>query len=224
AIMILLGKSDISYLPSEFRPIALGSTCGKIFFTGLFNRLHDYFINNNYIQRNIQKGFMKWVCGCLDHTFSLWETLKHAKHNKRSIVTSWIDLKNAYGSVSHNLIQYILVWYHVPLIIQEIIHNYYNILCAKVITKDWSTSLFSYGIGVFQGCPLSAILFNIVFNHLLDFLQPLSHLAYTFTTVSPTYTHSHINSLITSYRTTSNTPSSSSTTTPTTIHTTTTTT
>ena len=68
AIMILLGKSDISDLPSEFRPIALGSTCGKIFFTGLFNRLHDYFINNNYIQRNIQQRI---------HEVGLWLSRSH---------------------------------------------------------------------------------------------------------------------------------------------------
>ena len=210
-LIILLSKSDILDNPAEFRPIALGSTLAKIFFSGLSNRLHDYFVNNNMIKRNIQKGFIRQVCGCLDHTFSLWETLKHAKNSKRSIVTAWIDLANAYGSVRHNLIQFALEWYHVPEGIRQLIFNYYEVLRAQVHTKEWSTSVFTYDIGVFQGCPLSAILFNIVFNLLLDFLAPLSHLAYTFT-LSPKphniptqpFTHVPCNDHTTTTTTTSN--------------------
>ena len=104
-LIILLSKSYILDKPEEFRPIALGSTCAKFFFSGLANRLHDFFVNNEMIKRAIQKGFIKGVCGCLDHTFSLWETLKHAKHCKRSIVTSWIYLATAYGRFRHTLIQ-----------------------------------------------------------------------------------------------------------------------
>ncbi len=108
ALLILISKSGELHNPAEFRPIALGPSCAKIFFSCFANRLHDFFINNNIIRRDIQKGFIQRVCGCLDHTFSLWESLRHAKRNKRSIVTSFIDLKNAYGSVRHNLIQFIL--------------------------------------------------------------------------------------------------------------------
>ena len=145
----------------------------------MFIRFHDFFTQNNYIKREIQKGFMRFVPGCLDHTFAQWESFKNAKTAKRSIVSSWIDLRNAYGSVPHNLIQFALHWYHIPIFIQELIFNYYEILRGKVVTKAWSTKFFSFDIGVFQGCPLSAILFNIVFNLLLDFLAPYSHLGYT---------------------------------------------
>ena len=126
--------------------------------------MHDYFVDNEYIRRETQKGFIKGVPGCLDHTFSLWETLLNVKTHKRSIVSSWIDLANAYGSVRHNLIQFALSWYHVPLCIQELIFNYYNTLKANIITKAWITAFFLFDIGVFQGCPLSAILFDVVFN------------------------------------------------------------
>ena len=56
--------------------------------------------------------------------------------------------------------------------------NYYECLCAKVVTKDWSTDFFPYDIGLFQGCVLSTILFDIVFNLLLDFIKPLDKLGY----------------------------------------------
>ena len=71
-----------------------------------------------------------------------------------------------------------LEWYHVPLKIREIIFSYYERLCAKVITKDWSTDFFPYDIGVFQGCVMSTILFDSVFNLLLDFIKSLDKLGY----------------------------------------------
>jgi len=53
------------------------------------------------------------------------EALREAKESTRQIVVTWIDLANAYGSVRHNLIQFALNWYHVPLVIQELIFDYY---------------------------------------------------------------------------------------------------
>jgi hypothetical protein len=76
-----------------------------------------------------------------------------------------MDLANAYGSVRHNLIQFALNWYHVPACIQkELIFNYYEKLAAKVQTKQWTTGFFLFDLGLFQGCVLSTILFNCVFQ------------------------------------------------------------
>ena len=57
--------------------------------------------------------------------------------------------------------------------IQGLIFDYYEMLCASVTTKEWSTGFFGFEIGLFQGCVLSTILFDCVFNLLLDFLGPL---------------------------------------------------
>src|SRR5689334_50789 len=40
--------------------------------------------------------------GCLEHSFAMFEALLDAKFHQRQIVVSWLDLKNAYGSVRHN--------------------------------------------------------------------------------------------------------------------------
>jgi len=108
------------------------------------------------------------------------EALKEAKEHQRQIVILWLDLANAYGSVRHNLIQFALNWYHVPLIIQELIFDYYEKLCVMVIFKGWSTVFFLLDIGLFQGCVLSTILFDCVFQLLLDFLCPMKKLGYIF--------------------------------------------
>ena len=124
--------------------------------------------------REIQKGFLTGVAGCVEHTFALMEALKEAKKEHRQIVVTWIDLANAYGSVRHNLIQFALNWYNIPKLIQELIFDYYEKLMAKVITNNWSTGFFLFDIGLFQGCVLSTILFDCVFQLLLDFLRPHS--------------------------------------------------
>ena len=69
---------------------------------------------------------------------------------------------------------------NVPLIIQELIFDSYEKLCAMVISKGWSTVFFLLDIGLFQGYVLSTILFDCVFQLLLDFLRPMKKLGYIF--------------------------------------------
>ena len=107
-------------------------------------------IKNSYISREVQKGFLTGVAGCLEHVFSLLEALKEAKEHTRQIIITWLDLANAYGSVRHNLIQFALNWYHVPVAIQQMIFDYYEKMCAFVMTKEWSTGFFLLDIVLYQ--------------------------------------------------------------------------
>lgn len=173
AFVVLLQKADCLDDPSEFRPIAITNTAGKLFFSIISSRLQAYLVKNNFIKSQSQKGFLFGVPGCIEHSFALVEALRRVRAEQRAIVISWIDLANAYGSVKHNLIQFALDWYHVPKNIQGLIFDYYEQLCASVTTKEWSTKMFSFDIGLFQGCVLSTILFDCVFNLLLDFLTPM---------------------------------------------------
>ena len=179
AFIILLSKTENLDNPADFRPIAITNTVGKIFFSVVSNRLQEFFIVNRFIS-NTQKGFLSGVPGCLEHSFTLFEALKDANLEQRQIVVTWIDLANAYGSIRHNLIQFALNWYHVPEFLQELIFNYYEKLKAKIKTNAWSTGFFLFDIGLFQGCVLSTILFDCVFQLLLDMLKPLSKRGYTF--------------------------------------------
>lgn len=108
------------------------------------------------------------------------EAMRDAYENHRQLILVFIDLANAYGSVMHNLIQFALWWYHVPPIIAETIYDYYENLIAQVVTEDWKTDFFRYLIGLFQGCVLSTILFDLVFNLLLDFLARHDPAGYRF--------------------------------------------
>jgi hypothetical protein len=146
----LLAKSANLTDPAEFRPIALTNTIGKIFFAVIAKRLEKYMAENKFISQ-VQKGFKAETPGCLEHSFAMFEALLDAKHNQKQIVVAWLDLCNAYGSVKHNLIQFALEWYHVPAVIRELILNYYDQICAQIRTKDWTSDIFKFDIGLFQG-------------------------------------------------------------------------
>jgi len=71
-------------------------------------------------------------------------------------------------------LQYALKRYHVPTEICKLIFNYYEGLFGKVVTKDWSSSWFSFEIGLFQGCTASTINFDVAFQPLLDIVTTLA--------------------------------------------------
>jgi len=149
------------------------------------------------------------VAGCVEHSFTLFEALREAKAEQRQIVVAWIDLANAYGSVRHNLIQFAMNWYHVPKHVQQLVFDYYNKLMATVETKEWSTGFFLFDIGLFQGCVLSTILFDCVFQLLLDFLNPLEVFGYKFKTAeSQRLTRAHADDLALTVRDTPQAPTS----------------
>ena len=174
ALVVLLFKEDDPADPANYRPIALQSCSGKVFFSIWAKRLEMFMTSNGYFKRSKQKGFLQGIAGCSEHIAALKAALRDAKSSYRQIVVAWIDLKNAFGSVSHNLIQFALEWYHVPTHLANIIFTYYEMLVASIETRCWSSKCFVYEIGVFQGCVISPLLFNMVFNLLLDLLLPLT--------------------------------------------------
>jgi hypothetical protein len=66
---------------------------------------------------------------------------------------SWVDLNNAYGSVSHMQLQFALAHYHVPPPICELMFKYYECLIGRVITDKWTSNWFGFEVGLFQGSP-----------------------------------------------------------------------
>ena len=182
ASMILLAKSDDTSHPSAMRNIALGNSEGKLFFAVVAHRIQKHMSNNKYFDGIAQKGFMPGVSGCIEHSAVLREALGDARRRSKSICITWVDFANAFGSVKHSLIQYALRRYHFPEGFRRLIFGYYDQLYAMVHCKDFSSAPFHYGIGVFQGCTTSPVLFNIVIQILLDILQSPDnqHLAYEF--------------------------------------------
>jgi hypothetical protein len=98
------------------------------------------------------------------------------------LAVCWLDIANAYGSVHHSLIQFALQHYHASPHFLSILQALYSGLEATVITESWETPLVSLQKGVYQGDPLSVVIFNTVMNtlRLVDTISPRVDLAYQF--------------------------------------------
>ena len=166
--------------PANFRPIALTPCIGKLFTTLLRNRWLRYMVFNKYLDPSLQKAFMPMVPGCTEHHLKLSSILSEAHSNHKSLAVCWLDLANAYGSVHHSLISFSLHHYHAPPQFLGIMQALYSGLNAKVITAEVETPVISLQKGVYQGDPLSVVIFNTVMNTLLDTISLRIDLGYCF--------------------------------------------
>ena len=124
AYIILLAKSEDLSQISEFRPIAITSIHSwEDFFFCYFGQTSSFYDPELLYHKRHPKRFSFWSPRLPRHTFTLMEALKEAKEHQRKIVISWLDLAYAYESVWHKFIQFALKWYHVPLIIQQLIFD-----------------------------------------------------------------------------------------------------
>lgn len=168
AAFVLIPKKDVVTNPKDTRPIALTNTISKIFFSLLQFKISNFMIKNSYFRPNHQKGFLPGISGCLEHNTLVAESLKDARTFERQITVCWIDLENAFGSVQHELMTFAMRWYNFPTQIINIITSYYSNLKFKITTKEGYTGPLKYNVGLFQGCCLSPIVFNVVINILID--------------------------------------------------------
>ena len=137
-------------------------------------------LQNGYMDTNIQKAFINGIPGCAEHQQKLATALQDARKKHRSLTVCFLDLTNAYGSVHHNLIHFSLQHYHAPNKLINTVASTYTNLSAEITTTSWSMPEIPLQIGVYQGDPLSTVIFNTVMCTLIEALRPYRHLGYTF--------------------------------------------
>ena len=181
-VIRLIPKSAASqdpHLPSDFRPIALTSCVGKLFTTLMKNRWLQFMVANNYLNSSVHKAFLPGIPGCLEQYQKLLLMIADAHKKHRSLSVCWLDIANAYGSIHHQLITYCLQHYHAPSIFLNTVSNIYSDLSAIKTGPTWSTTSVPLRTGVYQGDPLSVVIFNTVMSTLADSLRAHQHLRYT---------------------------------------------
>ena len=125
-------------------------------------------------------SFWPTIDGVAEHTQVLSHVIRDAKRHQRSIVITLLDLRNAFGEVSHGLISASLKYHHVPDEIISIIRDIYTGSMISVAVNKLNTHFIPVDRGVLQGDPSSPLLFNLCFNPLMRTLsQPkFKHLGY----------------------------------------------
>ena len=57
--------------PGKFRNITMTNTIGKVAMGMLADKILDYTTANQYIDTSVQKGFLRKMPGCIEHTQAL---------------------------------------------------------------------------------------------------------------------------------------------------------
>ena len=156
---ILIHKKGDNREISNFRPIALMSCIYKLFMSVIANRLVNFAVDNELLSDS-QKSARPSE-GRHEHIFILQSLLLDAKRLQKNVCLAWLDLRNAFGSVPHDVVKITLSHLGVPQSLVDLISNVYTGATTVIRTPAGDTSNIPILSGVKQGCPLSPILFNL---------------------------------------------------------------
>ena len=129
--------------------ISLTLNIDKLYHTLEAERTINFMVKNGYLDPVAQKAYIEGVNGCVEHVSVVQEILQHAKLNHKTVHITWFDLADAFGSVSHLLIPFVMKYYNIPTKITSNISNLYSKLKGKVVCQDWESELFQFLKGVF---------------------------------------------------------------------------
>ena len=141
--------------------------------------------SNGYMDSTVQKAFLPGISGCTEQSIKFATALREAHSKHCSISVCWLYLANVYGSVHHGLIEFSLQHYGAPSRLLHIMANMYSNLQSIITCPQWSTKTIPLKVEVYQGYPLSVVIFNTVMCTLADSLANLHHLGYNFSAADP---------------------------------------
>ena len=192
AVFKLLGKSaasDDPHPPSNFRPIALTPAVSKLFSGILKDRWLVHMTSNGYLDADVQKAFLPTIPGVSEHHSKLAAIINGARKAKRSLAVAWLDIVNAYGSIHHSLIQFTLQRLHAPTGLCNLLLSWYDGISASISTSNWVSPSIPLEIGVYQGDPLSVLIFLTVIATLSDTLSTKKDLGVKISSSEPCVNH-----------------------------------
>lgn len=68
----------------------------------------------------------------------IWKQIQTVKWSKSELHVIWLALANAYGSVPHQLIHFVLNLFHMPPCIQNLVATYFNNFHVYYTTQEIS--------------------------------------------------------------------------------------
>jgi hypothetical protein len=153
----------------------------------IFGRIADYFQSilklkgkdGDGIVCRQQKGFIKNINGCCEHGARINFLIRHAMEHGNQLFVAALDCKDAFGSVSHQLLDINLKALGIPTRLRNLIMDSYKDSQVRIWSNGSASRPIDIRKGVKQGCPLSPLLFNICVDPLLSFIRKFDEAGYS---------------------------------------------
>jgi hypothetical protein len=131
----------------------------KLLMAILAKRMTSFSISNDLLSQ--QQKSARPSEGCYEHAFLLESIVNDAHRQPRPLCLAWLDIHNTFGSIPHSALLTTLTHMGFPPDLISMIGNVYTGATTEIVTPLGKTPSIPIHSGVKQGCPLSAILFNL---------------------------------------------------------------
>lgn len=168
SIIFPLYKKGPVNLVENYRGISFMNAVAKIFCGILLNRLQNW-VNLNGLISDFQAGFRKQYSTC-DQIFTLATIAKSFLDRKKKLYAFFIDFRAAFDSVNRNALFYKLSCLGISTKLLNIIISLYTGTESTVWDGQKLSDWFRTNSGVKQGCILSALIFSLFINDIVDIL------------------------------------------------------
>ena len=161
------------YEPLSYRGISLLSCIGKVYSALIESRIVKYCDMLGLIADE-QNGFRRG-CSCSEHIFLATSIICNRLTEGKDTFIAFVDMEKAFDWIRRPLLYYLLLECNIDGKIYKAIKALYTNNTAQLrINASLETDWFQVPSGVRQGDPLSATLFNIFINGLVENIKLLN--------------------------------------------------
>ena len=166
--VLLHKRGDATLLPN-WRPIGLLNAAGKLWTLMLEDALLR-FCETAGLLSDSQCGFRP-DRSCLQQLLYVTSIIEDARHFDKNLYVTYIDFANAFGSVGHAQLAYVMAEMGLPEDAIEIVRELYAGACTRVSVPAGLTDPIPITRGTVQGDPLSPLLFILFLEPLIQWLE-----------------------------------------------------
>jgi hypothetical protein len=164
----------------------------SILYRIVFGRIAEYFqlhkkktFDGDGIVCKEQKGFIKNINGCCEHSAKLNYLIADAARHRKKLSLAALDCRDAFGSISHQLMGINLGKIGVPKRLNNLIMDSYKNTQVRIYSNGSASEPIDIKKSVKQCCPLSPLLFNLCVDPVISYLRRYEVDGYTAKNLSP---------------------------------------